>query len=151
MFEAALAARRAELADQHGRCVPLALKVAPDLEDGAIPAIAQVVAHHRMDAVIATNTTIDRDPVAGLKHADEAGGLSGAPLKAKADHVLKQLRRALPEEVAMIGVGGITRGEDAVDKLKLGADLVQFYTGFVYRGPDLIAESVRAIRALEAG
>jgi dihydroorotate dehydrogenase len=146
----ALAARRAELADQHGRCVPLALKVAPDLEDSAIPAIAQVVAHHRMDAVIATNTTIDRAPVAGLKHADEAGGLSGAPLKAKADHVLKQLRRALPEEVAMIGVGGITRGEDAVDKLKLGADLVQFYTGMVYRGPELVGECLRAIAAYRA-
>ena len=146
----ALASRRDELADQHGRCVPMALKVAPDLEDGAIPAIAQVVAHHRMDAVIATNTTIDRAPVAGLKHAEEAGGLSGAPLKAKADRVLEELRQALPPEVAMIGVGGITRGEDAVDKLKLGADLVQFYTGMVYRGPELVGECLRAIAAYRA-
>ena len=145
----ALSARRAELADEHGRCVPMALKVAPDQDEGAIPAIAQVVAHHRMDAVIATNTTIDREMVAGQKHADETGGLSGAPLKEKADRVLGELRQALPPEIAMIGVGGITRGEDAVDKLKLGADLVQFYTGMVYRGPDLVGDCLRAIAAYQ--
>jgi dihydroorotate dehydrogenase len=147
----ALASRRAELADEHGRCVPLALKVAPDLEDGAIPIIAQVVSHHRMDAVIATNTTIDRDAVAGMKHAEESGGLSGAPLKAKADRTLRDLRKVLPSEIAMIGVGGITRGEDAVDKLRLGADLVQFYTGMVYRGPELVGECLEAIAAYRAG
>lgn len=146
----ALAARRAELADRHDRCVPLALKVAPDLDDGAIPAIAQVVSHHRFDAVIATNTTIDRDSVAGMEHADETGGLSGAPLKEKADRVLGELRRALPAEVGMIGVGGITCGQDAVDKLELGADLVQFYTGMVYRGPDLVGECLKAIAARRA-
>ena len=129
----------------------MALKVAPDLEEGTIPAIAQVVTHHRMDAVIATNTTIDRDSVTGQKHANETGGLSGAPLKEKADRVLSELRAALPPEVAMIGVGGITRGEDAVDKLKLGADLVQFYTGMVYRGPDLVSECLRAIAAYRQG
>mgnify|MGYP001822169075 FL=1 len=145
----ALSARRAELADEHGRCVPMALKVAPDQDEGAIPAIAQVVTHHRMDAVIATNTTIDREMVAGQKHADETGGLSGAPLKEKADRVLGELRQALPPEIAMIGVGGITRGEDAVDKLKLGADLVQFYTGMVYRGPDLVGDCLRAIAAYQ--
>ena len=141
----ALASRRTELADEHGRCVPLALKVAPDLEDDAIPMIAEVVAHHRFDAVIATNTTIDRENVAGLEHAEESGGLSGAPLKEKADRVLAALRQALPPEVGMIGVGGITCGQDAVDKLKLGADLVQFYTGMVYRGPDLVGECLKAI------
>jgi dihydroorotate dehydrogenase len=145
----ALSARRAELADEHGRCAPMALKVAPDQDEGAIPAIAQVVAHHRMDAVIATNTTIDREMIAGQKHADETGGLSGAPLKEKADRVLGELRQALPPEIAMIGVGGITRGEDAVDKLKLGADLVQFYTGMVYRGPDLVGDCLRAIAAYQ--
>ena len=127
------------------RRVPMALNVAPDLEEGAVPAIADVVAHHGMDAVIATNTTIDRSAVAGMKHAGEGGGLSGAPLKERADRVLGELRRALPAEIAMIGVGGITRGEDAVDKLKLGADLVQFYTGMVYRGPELVGECLRAI------
>ena len=147
----ALARRRAELADEHDRCAPMALKVAPDLEDGAVEAIAQVVSHHRMDAVIATNTTIDREMVAGLQHADETGGLSGAPLKEKADRVLGELRRALPKEIAMIGVGGITTGQDAVDKLKLGADLVQFYTGMVYRGPELVSECLQAIAAYRAG
>jgi len=141
----ALARRRATLADEYGRRVPMALKVAPDLEADSITAIADVVTRHGMDAVIATNTTIDRTPVAGMKHADEAGGLSGAPLKERADHVLGELRRALPPGIAMIGVGGITRGADAVDKLKLGADLVQFYTGMVYRGPDLVGECLRAI------
>jgi dihydroorotate dehydrogenase len=137
--------RRAQLADEHGRCVPLAVKVAPDLDDAAIPVIAAVIAHHRMDAVIATNTTVSRDSVKGMKHAKEAGGLSGAPLKPMADKVLAALRKTLPDEVALIGVGGITCGQDAVDKLNLGADLVQFYTGMVYRGPDLVNECLKAI------
>jgi dihydroorotate dehydrogenase len=147
----ALSDRREELADEHGRCVPMALKVAPDLQAADITAIAQVVTHHRMDAVIATNTTIGREGVKGMTHADEAGGLSGAPLKKKADRILGALRKELPPEVAMIGVGGITRGEDAVDKLKLGADLVQFYTGMVYRGPDLVGECLKAIAAYRQG
>ena len=137
--------RRAELADEHGFYVPLAVKVAPDLEDDTLPVIADVVARHRMDAVIATNTTITRAGVEGLKHAEETGGLSGAPLKHKADQVLSAFRTLLPENIALIGVGGITRGQDAVDKLKLGADLVQFYTGMVYRGPELVSECLRAI------
>lgn len=140
-----LARRRAELADKHGRYVPLAIKVAPDLADDAIRMIAQVISHHRMDAVIATNTTISREGVQGLKHAEETGGLSGAPLKAKADKVLAALRKALPDEVALIGVGGITTGQDALDKLNLGADLVQFYTGMIYRGPELVSECLQAI------
>jgi len=142
---AELSRRRKELADQHGRCVPMAVKVAPDLEKGALSAIARVVSRHRMDAVIATNTTVGREGVEGMKHADEAGGLSGAPLKKKADRVLAALRSALPPEIALIGVGGITTGQDAVDKLALGADLVQFYTGMVYRGPELVAECLQAI------
>jgi dihydroorotate dehydrogenase len=142
---AAVTARRSELAERHGRHVPLAVKVAPDLEDGQIDAIAEVVVRRGMDAVIATNTTIGREGVEGLRHADEAGGLSGAPLKQKADRVLAVLRKALPPHIALIGVGGITRGQDAVDKLDLGADLVQFYTGMVYRGPELIAECLQAI------
>ena len=137
--------RRSELADEHGFYVPLAVKVAPDLEDDTLPVIAEVVARHRMDAVIATNTTITRAGVEGLKHAEETGGLSGAPLKLKADEVLSAFRTLLPEKIALIGVGGITRGQDAVDKLKLGADLVQFYTGMVYRGPELVSECLRAI------
>jgi len=140
-----LSRRRSELTDETGRRVPMALKVAPDLEADAIPGIAGVIARHGMDAVIATNTTIGREGVEGMKHADETGGLSGAPLKEKADKVLAALRAALPPEIAMIGVGGITCGQDAVDKLALGADLVQFYTGMVYRGPELVTECLQAI------
>jgi dihydroorotate dehydrogenase len=140
-----LSQRRDELSNEHGRRVPLAVKIAPDLEDGDISVIADVISRHRMDAVIATNTTIDRNGVKGLKHADETGGLSGAPLKAKADQVLAALRAALPDEIALIGVGGITTGKDAVDKLDLGADLVQFYTGMIYRGPELVSECLQSI------
>jgi dihydroorotate dehydrogenase len=148
---ASISDRRSELADEHGRRVPLAVKVAPDLEDDAVAVIAEVVSRHRMDAVIATNTTITRGGVEGLKHAEETGGLSGAPLKQKSDQVLAAFRAQLPEGIALIGVGGITRGEDAVDKLELGADLVQFYTGMVYRGPELVNECLQAIAARSAG
>jgi dihydroorotate dehydrogenase len=137
--------RRADLADEHGRHVPLALKVAPDLDEAQIAGIAKMVTRHRMDAVIATNTTISREGVEGMKHADEAGGLSGAPLKPRADRVLAALRAALPSKITLIGVGGITCGQDAVDKLDLGAQLVQFYTGLVYRGPELVSECLQAI------
>jgi dihydroorotate dehydrogenase len=140
-----LGRRREELSNKHDRYVPLAVKVAPDLEDDAIPVIAEVISRHGMDAVIATNTTIGREGVQGMKHAEEGGGLSGAPLKAKADKVLAAFRKSLPDEVALIGVGGITTGQDAVDKLKLGADLVQFYTGMIYRGPELVSECLQAI------
>jgi dihydroorotate dehydrogenase len=148
---ASISDRRSELADEHGRCVPLAVKVAPDLEDDALKVVAEVVARHRMDAVIATNTTITRDGVKGLKNAKETGGLSGAPLKPKSDKVLAAFRALLPEEIALIGVGGITRGQDAVDKLELGANLVQFYTGMVYRGPELVNECLQAIADRSAG
>jgi dihydroorotate dehydrogenase len=148
---AALEQRRADLADRHGRRVPLAVKIAPDLEDSQLTAIADVIVRHGMDAVIATNTTIGRQGVEGMKHAEEAGGLSGAPLKPVADRVLGALRRALPDEVVLIGVGGITRGQDAVDKLDLGAQLVQFYTGMVYRGPELVSECLQAIADRKSG
>jgi dihydroorotate dehydrogenase len=143
--------RRSALTSEYGRRVPLAVKVAPDLEDDAIPVVAKVVAQHGMDAVIATNTTLSRDGVQGMKHADEAGGLSGAPLKAKADKVLAAFRSLLADEIALIGVGGITTGQDAVDKMDLGADLVQFYTGMVYRGPVLVSECLQAIANRSTG
>ena len=143
--------KRSELSEAFDHRVPVALKVAPDLEDDALPAIAQTVSQHEMDAVIATNTTISREEVKGMEHADEAGGLSGAPLKAKADETLRALRKLLPAEIAMIGVGGITKGQDAVDKLDLGADLVQFYTGMVYRGPELLNECLQAIANRKKG
>jgi dihydroorotate dehydrogenase len=146
----ALCARRRQLAGEFDRCVPIAVKVAPDLDDDGIQSVARVVAAHRVDAVIATNTTVARPGVDGLEHADEPGGLSGGPLRDMADQALASLRGALPPEVAMIGVGGVTRGEHAAHKITLGADLVQFYTGFVYRGPELVAECVDAISARQA-
>jgi len=141
----ALTERRQALADQSGRYVPLTVKFAPELNPEAIRMVAAVVAKHGIDGVIATNTTLDRTAVKHLRSGGETGGLSGAPLREKADRVLRSLRQALPPEVALIGVGGITRGEHAVNKMKLGADLVQFYTGFVYHGPQLIADCLASI------
>jgi dihydroorotate dehydrogenase subfamily 2 len=142
----ALDDRRTELANVHGKRVPLVVKVAPDLADTQIPEIAQAVADNGFDGLIATNTTISREAVAGMRHSDEAGGLSGQPIREQANHVLAQFREALPREIALIGTGGITRGEDAAEKIRLGADLVQFYTGFVYQGPDLVNDCLRSIR-----
>jgi dihydroorotate dehydrogenase len=137
--------RRLELADEFQKRVPLVVKVAPDLEDAQIPGMAEAVVGNEFDGLIATNTTISRDTVKGLKHADEQGGLSGAPVKEMANHVLTQFRAHLPAETAVIGTGGITEGKDAAEKIQLGADLVQFYTGFVYRGPDLVGDCLKAI------
>jgi dihydroorotate dehydrogenase len=139
--------RREALAGRHGRHVPVALKVAPDLDERAVPEIAAAVERHGIEAVIATNTTIARDGVEHLRHGDESGGLSGAPVFARANAVLSQFREALALDIALVGVGGILSGADAAEKIRRGADLVQFYTGFVYRGPELIPEAVRAIAA----
>ncbi len=143
----AVCRRRDELAKQHRRRVPLAVKIAPDIDEAGLDGITTAVGHHEIDAVIATNTTVSRTGVEGLQHAAETGGLSGAPLKALADSVLAALAERLPAETALIGVGGITRGEDARDKRQLGARLVQFYTGMVYRGPELLGECLRALAA----
>jgi dihydroorotate dehydrogenase len=143
----ALNSRRIELTDEFDKRVPLVVKVAPDLEDQQIPEIAEVVVSNGFDGLIATNTTISREEVKGLPHANEQGGLSGAPVKNRANHVLAAFRAALPAEIALIGTGGITSGEDAAEKIKLGADLVQFYTGFVYKGPDLVTDCLKAIAA----
>jgi dihydroorotate dehydrogenase len=147
---ASLNTRRLELAHEHQKRVPLVVKVAPDLEDSQIPGMAEAVTANEFDGLIATNTTISRDSVKGFKHADEQGGLSGAPVKDMANHVLAQFRSHLPDEVAMIGTGGITDGEDAAEKIQLGADLVQFYTGFVYKGPDLLGDCLKAIEQLRS-
>ena len=143
---ARLAALRQRLADRHGRRVPLALKVAPELEPAQVQAIADAVRRHGIDAVIATNTSVSREGVEGLAHAGEAGGLSGAPIRARATATLAALAAALKGESALIGVGGILRGEHAVEKLAAGATLVQLYTGLVYRGPDLVSECISACR-----
>jgi dihydroorotate dehydrogenase len=136
---------RRQLADRHGRRVPLAVKIAPDLDDDELPRIADALVAHEIDAVIATNTTIAREAVAGLPHAEQAGGLSGAPLTARSTEVVRLLARHLKGTLPVIGVGGIMSGEDAVAKIAAGAALVQLYTGIVYRGPRLVGECRRAI------
>lgn len=138
--------KRDELAHTTGQRKPMVVKVAPDLDDEQIPLMAQVITSSQFDGLIATNTTISREAVKGQAHADEQGGLSGAPLKSRADHVLGQFRQSLAKNIALIGTGGITTGNDAANKIKLGASLVQFYTGFVYRGPDLINDCLKAIK-----
>lgn len=142
---AALGGRRAELAEQHGRRVPMFLKIAPDLDAAQVEAIAAIVSRHRVDGLIATNTTLARDGVAGLAHAEESGGLSGAPLAARSNVVIAGLRAALGRGFPIIGVGGVMSGADARAKREAGADLVQIYTGFIYKGPALVTESARAL------
>lgn len=135
-----LVATREQLAQQHGRQVPMLLKIAPDLEEPDIDLIAAQLLEHGLDGVIATNTTVAREAVAGLPHAYEAGGLSGVPLRAASTRVIARLRQRLGRDFPIIGVGGILHGEDAVEKLRAGADLVQLYTGLIYRGPALVPE-----------
>jgi len=141
-----LAALRERLADRHGRRVPLALKVAPDLEAPQVRDIADSVRRHGIDALVATNTSLAREGVQGQRHADETGGLSGAPMRLRATRTLAAFAAELRGEVPLIGVGGILCGADAAEKTAAGASLVQLYTGLIYRGPGLIAECVQAIR-----
>ena len=138
---------REPLADRYSRRVPLVVKVAPDLDATQIEAIAAAVRRHGIDGVIATNTSVARDGVEGLRHANEAGGLSGAPIRDRATRVLAELAAELRGEVTLIGAGGIMSGADAAEKFRAGAALVQLYTGLIYRGPSLIAECASAYRA----
>jgi len=142
---AALAARRGELADEHRRKVPIFIKIAPDLDAAQIEAIAAIVSRHAIEGVIATNTTLARDGVAGHANAGESGGLSGAPLARRSNEVIAGLRNALGARYPIIGVGGVMSGADARAKREAGADLVQIYTGFIYKGPALVTESARAL------
>jgi len=142
----ALAERRAALAQQHGRSVPMFLKIAPDLDESQVRVIAATLRRHGMDGVIATNTTISRDAVQGLKHAEEAGGLSGAPVLAASNHVIRQLRAELGKDFPIIGVGGVMSGADAKSKIAAGADLVQIYTGLIYKGAGLVRDTALALR-----
>lgn len=137
---AGLKDKQQRLADQHGRYVPLALKIAPDLDDLQVEAITSAVRRHRFDAVIATNTTLERAAVMGDPHAGETGGLSGKPVFEKSTAVLAALHQKLAGELPLIGVGGIASGEDAIAKRQAGADLVQIYTGLIYQGPALIRD-----------
>ena len=143
----ALKAEQKQLTDAHGKHVPLAVKVAPDLDSEQIRAIAGALRRHEIEAVIATNTTTAREGVAGLPHANESGGLSGMPLAERATAVIKQLSGALAGEVPIIGVGGILSADDARRKTDAGAQLVQLYTGLIYRGPKLVTECVTALCA----
>jgi dihydroorotate dehydrogenase len=147
---ALLKAEHARLAAEHGRHVPVALKIAPDLSAEQIGDVAQLLVEHRIDAVIATNTTLARAGVQGLPNASEAGGLSGAPLRERATWVLRQLAGLLEGRVPVIGVGGVLSGADAREKRAAGAHLVQLYTGLVYRGPELVGECVAALQAPRA-
>lgn len=142
---------QAELAQQHGRYVPVAIKIAPDMLPEDLALVAGTLAEEGMDAVIATNTTLERTAVIGLEHADEAGGLSGGPLTEVSTEVIRLLANELGGKMPIIGVGGILQGSDAVEKLKAGASLVQVYSGFIYRGPELIRECVDAVAAYRTG
>ena len=146
-----LMARREELATQHRRRVPLFLKIAPDLDEAQIAVIAATLQRHAVDGVIATNTTLSREAVQGLAHAEEAGGLSGAPVLQASNRVIAQLRQALGPLFPIIGVGGILSGSDARSKIEAGADLVQIYTGLIYRGPELVTEVARALASRPVG
>jgi dihydroorotate dehydrogenase len=139
-------AKRASLADRYGRAKPLLVKVAPDLDDEQVEAIAGLALQHRVDGLIATNTTISRAAVKGHRHELQAGGLSGRPVFGPSTEILRKLARALGGKVPLVGVGGILSGEDARAKQEAGASLVQVYTGFIYRGPDLIQQARRALK-----
>ena len=148
----ALAERREELASkaaasgQAPRRVPIFVKIAPDLDEAQVQAIAATLKRHGMDGVIATNTTLSRDAVKGQAHADEAGGLSGAPVLLPSNRVITQLRAALGADFPIIGVGGIMSADDAVSKIRAGADVVQIYTGLIYQGPDLVRQAAALIK-----
>lgn len=143
-----LASLRARLASQTGRHVPLVVKIAPDLSPPQIDGIARVISDHAIDGLTVSNTTLSRAGVEGKKYAAETGGLSGAPLMGPSTSILRAFAERLPKKVALIGVGGILKAEDAAAKIKAGARLVQIYSGFIYRGPGLIAEISGALKAM---
>ena len=141
----ALKAEQQELAKQYHKYVPIAVKIAPDLNEEEVSSIAQCLIDNNIDGVIATNTTLSREGVEGLEHGTEQGGLSGAPVKDKSTTVIKLLSKALDNKLPIIGVGGISSSEDANEKLAAGASLVQVYTGFIYQGPPLVKEIIKGL------
>jgi dihydroorotate dehydrogenase len=140
-----LKAEQTKLAKKHKKTVPLLLKIAPDLDLGAIKDIAALLLQYGFEGAIATNTTISRDAVRGHQHEKEMGGLSGKPVFSPSTEVLRQLVKALKGNIPVIGVGGIMSANDAKLKMDAGASLVQIYTGFIYKGPGLIADCAKAI------
>lgn len=145
---ARLKERALTLSVQHRRSVPLLVKIAPDLDDAQIDLIAKVLLQRGIDGVIATNTTLARDAVTGMQYASEAGGLSGRPVFEASNRVIRALRERVGPTYPIIGVGGILSGQDAAAKIDAGAQLVQLYTGLIYRGPALVTECVRATSEL---
>lgn len=141
-----LSEERKKLSDQYGVHKPLFLKIAPDLDQEDIHLIADLLVEFGIDAVIATNTTISREAVKGMRHGEEAGGLSGAPVRAASDQVIRTLKSRLGNTLPIIGVGGILSGADAREKVKAGASLIQLYSGLIYRGPELVNECAKALR-----
>lgn len=141
-----LKAEQLRLADAHGSYVPLAVKIAPDLDGEQIKQIAALLTRHRIDGVIATNTTLSREGVENLPHGNESGGLSGAPVRAKSTAVIRALAAELHGALPIIGVGGILQGADALEKMQAGAALVQLYSGLIYRGPVLVGECAAAVK-----
>jgi dihydroorotate dehydrogenase len=142
-----LSTLRDTLAAKHGKRVPLALKVAPDLDLHQVKDISEAILRHGIDGLIATNTSTTREGLEGARHADEAGGLSGAPILDRSTRTLSLFGALLGDKVTLIGAGGILSGGDAAEKFAAGAKLVQLYTGLVYRGPRLVGECVSASRA----
>lgn len=141
----ALKSEQTQLAKQFDKYVPIAVKIAPDLTPEEIESIAQCLIDNNIDGVIATNTTLSRDGVEDLEHGNEAGGLSGQPVKEKSTEVIRLLAKSLNGQLPIIGVGGIASGDDAKEKIAAGATLVQVYTGFIYQGPELVKDIVRAL------
>lgn len=140
--------RQKELAEEHGY-KPVFVKIAPDMDENEVEMVAQTLIDTQVDGVIATNTTLSRDGVEGLKHGEEAGGLSGAPVEELATETVERLVKALDGKLPVIGVGGIVNGKGAVEKMDAGSQLVQIYSGFIYRGPELVGECVDAIAAMK--
>ncbi len=141
--------RQEDLTVVHGKRVPLAIKIAPDMSDEEIVSVANILIETGMDAVIATNTTVSRRGVEGMLHADETGGLSGAPVREQSTHVVRVLAETLAGRLPIIAAGGITEGQHAAEKIQAGASLVQVYSGFIYKGPELIRQSVDAIAGVQ--
>jgi len=142
----ALKSEQTRLADEHGKYVPITLKIAPDMEIEQIRQIAALLMRHHVDGVIATNTTLSRNGVENLSHSSEQGGLSGSPVRDKSTTIIHQLASELQGALPIIGVGGIMKGADAVEKIDAGASLVQLYSGLIFRGPALVTECAAAIR-----
>jgi dihydroorotate dehydrogenase len=142
---ASLKLEQTKLAEKHGKYVPMTLKIAPDLAQEQVIEIADLLMQHKIDGVIATNTTLNRDAVKGMKNAEEAGGLSGAPVRNQSTIVIQQLSKQLQGALPIIGVGGILNGADAVEKIAAGASLVQVYSGLIYKGPKLVHEICKTL------